>query len=135
MSVQCSSVPSIWRETFETERLRLRPLAMSDGEPLYALQRDPLMMRYFGGRTCERRQIPGLNGMSQTAASAGLPAGTFGKTGTAEFGTSNPPQTDAWFIGYNGDLAFAVLVVGGGVGGAVAAPIAAKFLATAGSVP
>ena len=53
-----------------------------------------------------------------TAASAGLPAGTFGKTGTAEFGMANPPQTDAWFIGYNGDLAFAVLVVGGGVGGA-----------------
>jgi cell division protein FtsI/penicillin-binding protein 2 len=70
-----------------------------------------------------------------TAAAAGLPAGTFGKTGTAEFGTANPPQTDAWFIGYNGDLAFAVLVVGGGAGGAVAAPIAAKFLAAAGSVP
>ena len=70
-----------------------------------------------------------------TAAAAGLPAGTFGKTGTAEFGNANPPQTDAWFIGYHGDLAFAVLVVGGGVGGAVAAPIATKFLATAGSVP
>jgi cell division protein FtsI/penicillin-binding protein 2 len=69
-----------------------------------------------------------------TAAGAGLPAGTFGKTGTAEFGTANPPKTDAWFIGYNGDLAFAVLVVGGGVGGAVAAPIATKFLAAAGSV-
>jgi cell division protein FtsI/penicillin-binding protein 2 len=63
-----------------------------------------------------------------TAAGAGLPAGTFGKTGTAEFGTANPPQTDAWFIGYRGDLAFAVLVVGGGVGGTVAAPIATKFL-------
>jgi cell division protein FtsI/penicillin-binding protein 2 len=70
-----------------------------------------------------------------TAAAAGLPAGTFGKTGTAEFGTANPPQTDAWFIGYNGDLAFAVLVVGGGVGGTVAAPLAAKFLSTAGQVP
>jgi cell division protein FtsI/penicillin-binding protein 2 len=70
-----------------------------------------------------------------TAAAAGLPAGTFGKTGTAEFGTANPPQTDAWFIGYNGDLAFAVLVVGGGVGGTVAAPIAAKFLSVAGQVP
>jgi cell division protein FtsI/penicillin-binding protein 2 len=70
-----------------------------------------------------------------TAHSAGLPAGTFGKTGTAEFGTANPPQTDAWFVGYKGDLAFAILVVGGGAGGAVAAPIAAKFLATAGSVP
>lgn len=63
-----------------------------------------------------------------TAAGAGLPAGTSGKTGTAEFGTANPPQTHAWFIGYNGDLAFAVLSVGGGVGGQVAAPIAARFL-------
>jgi cell division protein FtsI/penicillin-binding protein 2 len=70
-----------------------------------------------------------------TAASAGLPPGTFGKTGTAEFGTNNPPQTDAWFIGYHEDLAFAVLVVGGGVGGAVAAPIATKFLNAVGSTP
>lgn len=63
-----------------------------------------------------------------TAAGAGLPAGTYGKTGTAEFGTATPPQTHAWFIGYRGNLAFAVLVVGGGIGGAVAAPLAAKFL-------
>lgn len=63
-----------------------------------------------------------------TASGAGLPAGTYGKTGTAEFGSANPPQTHAWFIGYDGDLAFAVLSVGGGVGGQVAAPIAAKFL-------
>jgi cell division protein FtsI/penicillin-binding protein 2 len=70
-----------------------------------------------------------------TAAGAGLPAGTFGKTGTAEFGSANPPQTDAWFIGYRGDLAFAVLVVGGGIGGQVAAPIAAKFLNAAAATP
>jgi hypothetical protein len=62
-----------------------------------------------------------------TAAGAGLPTGTHGKTGTAEFGTANPPQTHAWFIGYHGDLAVAVIVTGGGVGGSVAAPIAAKF--------
>jgi cell division protein FtsI/penicillin-binding protein 2 len=68
-----------------------------------------------------------------TAAGAGLPAGTYGKTGTAEFGTANPPQTHAWFIGYQGNLAFAVLVVGGGIGGAVAAPLAAKFLDALGS--
>jgi cell division protein FtsI/penicillin-binding protein 2 len=63
-----------------------------------------------------------------TAAGAGLPAGTHGKTGTAEFGAGTPPATHAWFVGYRGDLAFAVLVPGGGIGGAVAAPIAAKFL-------
>lgn len=68
-----------------------------------------------------------------TAAGARLPPGTFGKTGTAEFGVATPPKTHAWFIGYRGDLAFAVLVVGGGIGGSVAAPIAAKFLDAIGS--
>jgi cell division protein FtsI/penicillin-binding protein 2 len=52
-----------------------------------------------------------------------------GKTGTAEFGTATPPQSHAWFIGFRGPLAFAVIVEGGGVGGQVAAPIAARFLA------
>ena len=69
-----------------------------------------------------------------TAAGAHLPPGTSGKTGTAEFGTASPPQTDAWFIGYRGNLAFAVLVVGGGIGGAVAAPLAAKFLDALGTL-
>jgi cell division protein FtsI/penicillin-binding protein 2 len=63
-----------------------------------------------------------------TASAAGLPPGTHGKTGTAEFGPGNPPQTHAWFVGYRGDIAFAVLVPGGGVGGEVAAPFAARFL-------
>jgi cell division protein FtsI/penicillin-binding protein 2 len=63
-----------------------------------------------------------------TAAGAGLPSGTSGKTGTAEFGPGPTPKTHAWFIGYRGDLAFAVLVEGGGVGGRVAAPVAARFL-------
>jgi cell division protein FtsI/penicillin-binding protein 2 len=51
-----------------------------------------------------------------------------GKTGTAEFGPGVPPQTHAWFVGFRGSLAFAVLVEGGGVGGRVAAPIAGRFL-------
>lgn len=51
-----------------------------------------------------------------------------GKTGTAEFGTDTPPKTHAWFIGFSGPLAFAILVEDGGVGGEVAAPIAARFL-------
>ncbi|HYT25530.1 MAG TPA: penicillin-binding transpeptidase domain-containing protein, partial [Actinomycetota bacterium] len=55
-----------------------------------------------------------------------------GKTGTAEFGTGNPLPTHAWFIGFRGDLAFAVVVEGGGVGGEVAAPLAGRFLAALG---
>ena len=63
-----------------------------------------------------------------TAAHAGLPSGTYGKTGTAEFGPGPTPSEHAWFIGFRGDIAFAVFVYGGGVGGTVAAPLAAKFL-------
>ena len=53
-----------------------------------------------------------------------------GKTGTAE--TADPAKTDAWFVGFRGDLAFAVVVQNGGVGGVVAAPIAAAFLRAVG---
>jgi cell division protein FtsI/penicillin-binding protein 2 len=67
-----------------------------------------------------------------TAAPAKLPGPVSGKTGTAEFGSGSPLPTHAWFIGFRGDLAFAVVVEGGGVGGRVAAPIAARFLAALG---
>jgi cell division protein FtsI/penicillin-binding protein 2 len=52
------------------------------------------------------------------------------KTGTAEFGSQVPPQTHAWIIGFQGDLAFAVLVEDGGFGAQAAGPIAASFLAS-----
>lgn len=68
-----------------------------------------------------------------TAVGAGLPAGTYGKTGTAEFGSGPNPSEHAWFIGFRGDIAFAVFVYGGGVGGVVAAPIAARMLKALGS--
>ena len=52
-----------------------------------------------------------------------------GKTGTAEFGPEDPPETHAWFIGFDEDIAFACLVEGGGSGGSAAAPLAARFVA------
>jgi Penicillin binding protein transpeptidase domain/NTF2-like N-terminal transpeptidase domain/Penicillin-binding Protein dimerisation domain len=70
---------------------------------------------------------------SGTAAGAGLPSGVAGKTGTAEFGGGDKPPTHAWFIGFQGDLAVAVVVESGGVGGEVAAPIAARFFRTLGA--
>jgi cell division protein FtsI/penicillin-binding protein 2 len=66
-----------------------------------------------------------------TASSVDFPSGTAGKTGTAEYGTGDHPPTHAWFIGYRGDLAFAVIVEGGGTGAEAAAPIAARFLKAA----
>jgi hypothetical protein len=66
-----------------------------------------------------------------TAKPAGLPAGTAGKTGTAEYASAQngkEPPTHAWFIGFRGDLAFGVVVEGGGFGAKAAAPIARRFL-------
>ena len=62
-------------------------------------------------------------------AVAGAGSDVSGKTGSAEFGNDDPPRTHAWFIGYRDGLAVAVLVEGGGAGGAVAAPIAASMFA------
>ena len=61
-----------------------------------------------------------------TAAAAGLPAGVAGKTGTAEYDSAG--HAHAWFIGYQGDFAFAVFVQGGESGPHVAVPLAARFL-------
>jgi hypothetical protein len=63
-----------------------------------------------------------------TAADVGFPPGVYGKTGTAEYGSGPNPPAHGWFIGYQGDLAFAVLVEGGGYGADSAAPIANAFL-------
>lgn len=65
-------------------------------------------------------------GTGTAALLPGEPVG--GKTGTAEYGTARPPRSHAWFIGFRGDLAVAVLVEDGGFGGSVAAPIAGTFL-------
>ena len=72
---------------------------------------------------------------SGTAAGQGLPAGTYAKTGTAQYGTTAPLKTDAWLMGFNGKIAFAALVVDSdGNGGPTCGPIVAKFLnALAGS--
>jgi len=58
-----------------------------------------------------------------------VPGGpVYGKTGTAEYGSQKPPGTRAWFVGWQGDVAFAVLVEEGKSGATVAAPIAKAFL-------
>jgi cell division protein FtsI/penicillin-binding protein 2 len=66
-----------------------------------------------------------------TAAGVGFPPGVYGKTGTAEYGSGTNPASHGWFIGYRGDLAFAVLVEGGGFGANSAGPIANAFLRNA----
>src|SRR5215469_520726 len=63
-----------------------------------------------------------------TASGVGFPPDVYGKTGTAEYGTGPHPKAHGWFIGYHGNLAFAVLVEGGGYGANSAGPIANFFV-------
>jgi cell division protein FtsI/penicillin-binding protein 2 len=65
-------------------------------------------------------------------ALASTPGDVHGKSGTAEYGSGDPPPTHAWFIAYRDDVAIAVLVENGRSGGSVAAPIAAAFFAALG---
>ena len=51
----------------------------------------------------------------------------YGKTGTAEYETGSA-QTHAWFVGWQGNVAFAVMVQQGGAGADTAVPIVERFL-------
>ncbi len=50
------------------------------------------------------------------------------KTGTAEYGTEDPPRTRAWMIGVQGDLAVSVFVEDGQSGSGTAGPLLERFL-------
>ena len=54
------------------------------------------------------------------------------KTGTAEYGTDQPPRLHSWMIAIQGDLAVVVFVEDGGTGAATAGPIIEQFLRTVG---
>jgi hypothetical protein len=64
------------------------------------------------------------------ASVPGAPVGA--KTGTAEFGTDDPPKTHAWIVAVHGDLAVAVFVEEGGLGATVSGPLLKEFLTAAG---
>lgn len=66
---------------------------------------------------------------SGTAAGTGLPAGTHAKTGTAQYGQGGTLKTDAWLMGYDGDIVFAMVVQdsGGVNGGPLDGPVIARF--------
>ncbi|MEV4799587.1 penicillin-binding transpeptidase domain-containing protein [Nonomuraea sp. NPDC049421] len=127
-------------ESFGQARITASPLSMASVAAAIAdgTWRPPTLVPSMKQKLSER-ELPakvkaGMHQMMSavvtkgTARSAGLPAGTHGKTGTAEFGTGEKLESHAWFMGFKGDVAFAVVVEGGGGGGAVAAPVAATFL-------
>jgi cell division protein FtsI/penicillin-binding protein 2 len=70
-----------------------------------------------------------------TAAGTGLPSATHAKTGTAQYSSGGTLHTDAWLMGYDADIAFAIVVQdsGGVNGGPLDGPIIARFLDALGS--
>lgn len=127
-------------EAFGQARITASPLSMASVAAAIAdgTWRPPTLVKGLAQKEAEQELPEGvkpkLHAMMSavvtegTARSAGLPAGTRGKTGTAEYGTGPKLDSHAWFMGFKGDVAFAVVVEGGGGGGKVAAPVAATFL-------
>ncbi|QNK51664.1 penicillin-binding protein [Dermacoccus sp. PAMC28757] len=53
------------------------------------------------------------------------------KTGTAEYGTANPPSVHSWMVAAQGDIAVAVLIEDGGYGAVTCGPVVRDFLLSA----
>jgi cell division protein FtsI/penicillin-binding protein 2 len=71
--------------------------------------------------------------LTGTAKALAAVPNLFGKTGTAEFGSNNPPDAHGWFMGYQtggpqGDIAFAILVENG-TSSTAAVAVAQQFFA------
>lgn len=91
------------------------------------------------GRPLPAATVAGLRQMmasvvaTGTASGTGLPAGTYAKTGTAEYGNGPKLPLDAWLVGYLGNVAFAMVVQNSRAdGGPTDGPVVARFL---GSLP
>lgn len=71
---------------------------------------------------------------SGTAAGTGLPASSHAKTGTAQYGSGGTLKIDAWLMGYDGDIAFAIVTQDSGSldGGPRDGPLIARFFKTLG---
>jgi cell division protein FtsI/penicillin-binding protein 2 len=87
------------------------------------------------GSPLDAAAVKALQGMMREVVTSGTGVAlkgvpgkpVYGKTGTAEFDDKSP-DTHSWFIGYQGDVAFAVMVQKGGAGSEAAVPIVSRFL-------
>jgi cell division protein FtsI/penicillin-binding protein 2 len=90
------------------------PLTRAEASRLRALMRGVVT----GGSGTFLQSLPG--------------APVLAKTGTAEFGNADPPQTHAWMIAVRDDLAVAVFVDVGSSGSGTAGPLLERFLRSVG---
>ncbi|MEU4619105.1 penicillin-binding transpeptidase domain-containing protein [Actinoplanes sp. NPDC023801] len=96
---------------------------------------DPAPPAAAAGPQLDADAVTALRGMMREVVTVGtgtalrkVPGGpVHGKTGTAEFQTGSA-DTHSWFIGYQGDIAFAVMIQKGGAGSEAAVPAVNRFL-------
>jgi cell division protein FtsI/penicillin-binding protein 2 len=97
---------------------------------------DPAPAKPAGdGEQLDQAAVTALHAMMREVVTRGtgtglrsVPGGpVFGKTGTAEFDDQSK-QTHSWFMGYQGDVAFAAMVQKGGLGSEAAVPVINRFL-------
>ena len=137
-------------EAFGQGRILVSPLAMAGLAAALARGRwqsprlllDPVPARFRLGPKLPPAAVVTLRALLREVVTSGTGTAlaaqpgppVYGKTGTAEVGAQQPPRTDAWFIGYQGDVAFAALVAdtNNGSGGTVAAPLVGRFLSRLG---
>jgi hypothetical protein len=81
-----------------------------------------------GGVTGALRKMMAEVVSGGTATSLRGSGNVAGKTGTAQFSDSDLSKANGWFVGYKGDVAFAVLLEGSN-SSTPALPVTAKFLA------
>ncbi|MGC4810009.1 penicillin-binding transpeptidase domain-containing protein [Micromonospora sp. DT228] len=110
---------AVARGRFEQPKLLLDPAPAKPAPP---------------GEQLKPESVAALRAMMREVVTTGtssalkdVPGEVYGKTGTAEY-DDNPAHTHAWFVGWRGDVAFAVFVEKGGASTASAVPIAERFL-------
>jgi cell division protein FtsI/penicillin-binding protein 2 len=107
------------------------PVEVAGADPAGAAPTGPSQQVLDALRPMMRQVV--LSGTAKGLADRGE---VYGKTGTAEFGDSTPPDAHGWFMGYQlggpqGDIAFAVLVEAG-QSSSVAVGVADAFLGALG---
>ncbi|MGW0659453.1 penicillin-binding transpeptidase domain-containing protein [Streptodolium elevatio] len=117
--------------------LKMNPMTMASvvATAVTGQFHQPILVRggetYKNTRPLPKNVVSGIKDMMRACATSGTAASTFrgmpgvgAKTGTAEVGNG----TNGWMVAYRGDIAVAVVVIGGESGSGSAGPIVRSFL-------
>ncbi len=100
------------------------PALVTGGTPVHGVAQPARVTSYLNTIMRDVVTMPGATAHALNT----LPGVIRGKTGTADFGTANPPKAHSWFAGVRGDMAFAVFIYGGGSSVTGAVPLAKTLL-------